>query len=169
MIPEMSLRSLILGTRETIAGTVYGTIVVMATITGASKAAEPDLLTVAEIAAVTTVVFWIAHVYSRGLGESLALHRRLTWSELVWVGWREGAIIRAAVLPILALVLGAAGVWGNSTALWVAVGVGVATLTLQGLRYARLESLSLVGEVVTIVVNVALGLAIVLLKVYVLH
>ncbi len=65
--------------------------------------------------------------------------------------------------------LGAVGVLGEGAALWLAVGVGVATLVAQGIRYARLERLSRAWAIVTIAVNLALGLVLALLKALLAH
>jgi membrane-associated PAP2 superfamily phosphatase len=165
----MELKTLIAGTRQTIAGTVYGTIVVLSVVTAGAKAFEHDPWGLAVIAAVTVVVFWVAHVYSHGLGESLNLGRRLTTSELAAIARRESSILLAAVLPVAMLVLGALGVFPVRTSLWLAVGVGVAALTVQGVRYARLERLSRAGTIVTVAVNLALGLVIVVLKAVLAH
>ena len=165
----MRLRSVILGSRATIAGTVYGTIVVLATLTAGAKAFRDDLWELIAIAGSTVVVLWIAHVYSHGLGESVAEGRRLSPRELGAIARRELAILLAAV-PVLAMVaLGAVGLLEPATALWVAVGVGVVSLTAQGIRFARLEHLSKSGAAVTIGLNLALGLAIVGLKAAVSH
>jgi hypothetical protein len=130
---------------------------------------EHDLWGLAVIAVATVVIYWIAHVYSHGLGESLEAGRRLTGAELAELARRESSILLAAVLPVAAIVLGALGVFATRTALWVAVGLGVATLAVQGLRYARLERLSRTGTIVTVTINLALGLVIVLLKALVAH
>lgn len=167
--PLMELKTLIIGTRETIAGTVYGTIVVLSVITAGAKAFEHAPWQLAAIAAVTVVVFWVAHVYAHGLGESLSIGRRLTPSELAAIARRESSILLAAVAPVAMIVLGALGAVAVSTALWLAVGAGVATLTVQGVRYARLERLSRVGTIITVAVNLALGLTIALLKAVLAH
>jgi hypothetical protein len=164
----MLLTELIVGTRRTIAGTVYGTIVVLSVVTAASTV-EHELWRLAVIAAATVVIYWIAHVYSDGLGESLEVGRRLTTAELGAIARRESSILLAAVMPVAAILLGAVGVFANRTALWVAVGVGVTTLAVQGLRYARLERLSPAGTIFTVAINLALGLVIVLLKALVSH
>ncbi len=165
----MRLKALVLGTRQTIAGTVYGTIVVLSVVTAGARALEHDLWGLAVIAGVTAMVLWVAHVYSHGLGESLNAGRRLTATELAAIGRRESSILTAAVLPVGAIVLGALGVVEDRAALWLAVGVGVATLAIQGLRYARLERLSRTGTIVTVAVNLALGLVIVVLKALLAH
>ena len=165
----MRLERLLLGTRESIAGNVYGTIVVLATLTAGATAYEHELWELAAIAATTVLILWIAHVYAHGLGESLHRGRRLTMDEVAAIAGREVEIPVAAVLPISAVILGALGVFRDATALWIAVGIGVAILTIQGVRYARLERLSRIGAIIAISVNVALGLSIVALKVIVTH
>jgi hypothetical protein len=165
----MNLEALFLGNRRTISGTVYGTIVVLAAITGSAKAVDPNLWSVAVIATVTSWVLWVAHVYSHGLGESVTIGRRLSAAELAAIARRESAILRAAVLPVFVVVLGALGLFHDRTALWLAVGVGVATLTIQGIRFARLEELSTAGTVASVGVNLALGLSIVLVKALLTH
>jgi hypothetical protein len=165
----MELKTLIIGTRQTIAGTVYGTIVVLSVVTAGAKAFEHHPWQLAAIAAVTVVVLWVAHVYAHGLGESINIGRRLTTSELAAIARRETSILLAAVVPVAMIVLGALGAFAVDTALWLAVGVGAATLAVQGVRYARLERLSRAGTIITVAVNLALGLLIALLKALLAH
>lgn len=163
------LGRLLVGQGEAIAGTVYGTIIVLATITAGATAFQNDLWRLCVIIIASVMVVWIAHVYSHGLGQSLHLRRRLTWTELMAITRREYAIPLAAVLPLISLVLGATGVLAGRTALWLAMGIGVATLTLEGLSYARIERLNRTATIVTVAINLALGLTIVLLKALVAH
>jgi hypothetical protein len=79
------------------------------------------------------------------------------------------AIPLAAVLPMGMVALGVVGAIEASTALWLAAGISVATLTVQGIRYARLERLSRTGTIVSVAINLSLGLALVVLKVAVTH
>ncbi len=53
--------------------------------------------------------------------------------------------------------------------MWLALGLGVAALAVQGVRYARLERLSKTGTAVVVGLNLVLGLSIVILKVLVVH
>lgn len=78
-------------------------------------------------------------------------------------------MLLAAVLPIAFIALGAAHVLDESTALWLVVVVGIITLTAEGVRYARLERLTRAGAVLTVGVNLSLGLAIAALKAFVAH
>jgi hypothetical protein len=163
------LGRLVFGSRRTIAGTVYGTIVVLASLAAGGKAFQHDLWHLAAIVAVTVLVLWIAHVYAHGVGESLEVGRRLDVAELGTIAGRELAIPLAAVAPTAMLALGALGFFRAGTAVWIAVGICVATLAAQGLRYARLERLSRLGTLASVAINLALGLVIVALKVIVAH
>ena len=157
-----------LGTSESIAGTVYGTIVVMGAIVAGAHGVE-NLWRLDLIVGGTVVVLWLAHVYAHGLGESIAQRRRLDRAEFFSVARRELAIPLAAVAPVIAIALGAAGVLRKPTSVWLALGIGLFTLAVQGYRYARLEELSRWGMVVSVGLNLGLGLAIVGLKVVVGH
>ena len=165
----MRLRSVLLGDRNTIAGTVYGTIIVLAALTAGVRTSRHDLWELIAIAASSVTVLWIAHVYAHGLGESVNEGHRLTGPELGAIARRELAILLAAVPVLAAVALGALEIVRDETALWIAFGVGVSSLTVQGIRYARLEHLSRAGGALAIALNLALGLAIVALKVAVSH
>jgi hypothetical protein len=152
-----------------IAGSVYGTIVVMGALVAGSKGGEPDPAELAAVAAGTVVVLWVAHVYSHALGETIALGRRLDPGELGDVARRELAIPLAAVAPVGALVLGAAGVFRDTTAVWIALSIGLVTLAVHGLAYARIERLSVAGTLVVVAINVGFGLVLVGLKAALAH
>ena len=165
----MQLRPLVLGSRKSISGVVYGTIVVLASLVGGAKLYEHDLWHLCAIVATTVLVLWFAHVYSDGIGESLELGRRLTVDELGSIARREWAIPSAAAVPIAFVALGALGVFAARTAIWLAFGAGVATLSVQGFRYALLERLTVFGTLVTVALNIGIALVLVVLKVVVAH
>ena len=165
----MRFQKLVFGDRYTVAGTVYGTIVVLAVLTVGGKAYTHQLARLGVIAGVSALVLWIAHVYSHGLGESLARGRRLTFAELAAIARRELSILLAAVLPVLVLELGALDVVSDRAAFRLALGVGALTLAAQGVRYARLERLSRSATLLTVAINLLLGLAIVALEAFVAH
>ena len=163
-----SVLRLLFGTRERIAGTVYGTIVAMGAITaGAGAEADPSRLAVIVFA--TVLVLWIAHVYAHSIGESVEHGRRLDRAEFISVARRELAIPLAAIGPVAALLLGSLGVVRESRAIWLALTLGVVTLAIQGLRFARLEHERFWGTVFSVAANVCLGLFIVVLKIFVAH
>ncbi len=168
-ILTMDVKRLALGTRERIAGAVYGTIVVLAALAAGATAYRYDLWRLGAVVSASVVILWIAHAYAHALGESLSLGRRLTRAELTAIAGRELAIPLASVLPLAAIALGALGVVRDRTAIWLALAVGVATLAVQGIRFARLERLSRTGTVVSVALNLSLGLVIVALKVVLAH
>jgi hypothetical protein len=160
------VQRLILSSRENIAGTVYGTIVTMGALAAGAEGSGGDIRPweLATFVAATVLVLWIAHVYSHALAETIRLDRRLDTVELASVARREFAMPLAAVLPVTALVLGALGVFRDSTAVWLALAFGVATLVVDGFRYAAVDRLGPLGTIVTVAINLALGLLIVGLK-----
>ncbi len=162
-------KHLLFGSARSIAGTVYGTIVVMATIAAGSRGEDTDTGRLAVIVGATVLVLWVAHVYSHTLAESLERGRRLEKAELGDVARRELAILAAAVAPIASLVLGAFGVLAEQPAVWLALGIGATTLAVQGARYATAERLGRPGTLAVIALNVLLGLAIVSLEVLLAH
>jgi hypothetical protein len=150
-----------------IASIVYGTVTAMATVTAFGS--EQDAWKVARLVGATAIVFWIAHLYAHALSESIAEGRLLRPAVVASIAHREFGIVLAAVLPITALVLGATGVMREGSAAWVAMGVGLATLAVEGARYARLERLRVAGTLTAIASNVVLGLLVVALKVGLSH
>jgi len=163
------LRTLLVGSRDTIAGTVYGTIIVLSIVTAGAPAFEHGHWRLIAVLAITVLVFWIAHVYAHIIGESLAEGHRLGRRQILGIAQRELAIPLAAVLPMAAVALGALGVLGPGTSLWLAVGIGVTTLAVEGVRFARLEQLGARGTIFSVAINLGLGLTLVVLKAAVSH
>jgi hypothetical protein len=163
------LRRLLHGHTETIAGTVYGTIVVLSMLTAGAASYGDDGWRLVAIVVSGTVVLWAAHVYSHGVGESVKARRRLAGHELMAIARSEGSILLAAILPVAAIALGAGGLLSERLALWLAVGLCVAALAVQAVRYARLERLSPFGTAMAITVNLGFGLVFVGLKAFVTH
>ncbi len=153
----------LLGRGRGVAGTVYGTVVVMSAIVAAA-ADNSDWQLVAVVAS-TALVIWVSHVYAHGVGESIAVNRRLDWSEFRGIVGRQLPILAAAVIPILALVLGATDLVQETRAIWLALGMGWLALGVQGARYAHIERLARLPTLAVILVNIALGGIVVALKV----
>jgi hypothetical protein len=167
--PAHATMRFVFGSRTTIAGTVYGTIVVLAVLAAGGSAFEQHLWQLIALVVTTVLVLWMAHVYADGLGESVRAGRRLDAQEFGSIARRELAVPLAAVAPTAMLALGAVGLLGHRTAFWLAFGVGVATLGVQGLRYAQVERIGRTGTFVAVALNLALGLVLVILEVLVSH
>jgi hypothetical protein len=166
---RQTLERIALGHRDRVDATVYGTIVVMATLAAGSKGAETQPWELATVVAVTVLVLWVAHVYANALHEGLEQGSKLTLHELRSVARHEFALPLAAVAPIAMLGAAELGLISTQAGVWLALGFGVAALAFQGLRYAALEHLGLAGTLGSVGLNVALGLAIVALEASITH
>jgi hypothetical protein len=154
---------------ERLGGYIYGTIVVLATVVGGAQAYKHGAGHIAVLVLATTVVFWLAHVYSHALGESIRKGEHLTWRELVEIAGHESSIIEAAAIPVLLLALGSLGVFSVHTAVWLAFVAGLAVLVTEGFAFARAEKLGALATVVIVALNLGLGLLLVALKLAVSH
>jgi hypothetical protein len=138
---------------ERLAGFIYGTIVVLAVLVAGARAFPDGAGRIAAMVVVTSVVFWLAHVYAHGLAHSVVHDEHLG----------------AAVPPLAALLLGAFGALSTRTAVWLAFGLGLAVLAVQGVIFARVERLSWPATLLVVAANLGLGVVLVGLKVLVSH
>jgi len=136
---------LVLGVDDRIASTVFGTITAMATVTVYGKAFPDSPWKVEELVASTAVVLWIAHLYTHALSESISEDRRLNGARVWSLAVRELGILLAAIPPTIALTLGGLGVFDETASIWLALGLGLAILAVEGVRYARIERLGSTG------------------------
>jgi len=120
-------------------------------------------------AVVTSVVFWVAHVYADLLALRMEGGVRPSHAAVREVLGREWPMVQAVWPAALMLALGWIGVFERDTAYWLAVLAGVAAMAVWGLTYARKEGAHWLGMLVSVLVNVVLGLIVVLLKVLVTH
>jgi hypothetical protein len=154
---------------ERLGGFVYGTIVVLSVIVTGAKAFPHGLGHVALLVAVTTAVFWVAHVYAHGIAFSIGQDAHLSFAELGRIARREATILAAGVPPEAALVLGAVGLFSEQVAVWLALALGLAVLGVTGIVYARLEHLGRLRTIIAVLANLALGIVLMGLKVLVVH
>jgi len=154
---------------ERLGGFVYGTIVVLSVLVAGGKAYPQDTTRVAVLLAVTTVVFWLAHAYAHALAHSVKTDEHLTLAEIRRIGRHEAALVEAGVPSIAVLLLGSLDVLEDDTAIWLAVGLGLAVLAVQGIVFARVERLGTPGTIAVVTANLALGLLLVALKLLVAH
>ena len=73
-------KEVVLGMGGSIAGTVYGTIVVMAVIAAGSRGEDTNPWQLMTLVTATVLVLWVAHVYAHALSDSLVAGRRAGWS-----------------------------------------------------------------------------------------
>ena len=152
-----------------LAGFIYGTIITLAVVVAGAKAYPADAGRIAALVAVTSAVFWLAHVYAHGLGHSVAYDEHLSLAELRRIARRQATILEAAVPPLAALMLGALGILSTRAAVWTALALGLVVLVVQGLSFARAERLGWLGATAVVAANLALGALLVVLKLVVTH
>lgn len=154
---------------ERLSGFIYGTIIALAVLIASAKAYPHAAGTIAALVAVTSVVFWLAHVYSHSLAHSVATDEHLTLAELRVIARREASVIEAAIPLCAALLLGAFGFVSTRNAVWIAFVLGLAVLAVQGLVFARAERLGRLGTLTVVAANLGLGVVLVALKLLVSH
>ncbi len=142
---------------------VYGTLLALSVLVGLSiDGAGPGVMVV--VVAVTTVVFWLAHVHSGVVARWVRAEARPGRATIVAEMRRESPMI-GAVLPVLALLLLAwAGVVGQGAAVWTSLGYGLVALLAWGILIARAAGLGTGGVVAVAAIEVCLGVGIVVLK-----
>ena len=154
---------------ERLGGYTYGTIIALATIVGGAQAFRHGAGHIAILVLVTACVFWLAHVYSDAIADSLAKGQRLSWAELREIAARESSIIEAAVIPVLLLAGATLGLYSVRAGVWLAFVAGLLVLVAEGLAFARVQQLGLVAALGMVGANLALGLMLVALKLWVSH
>src|SRR4029077_2802324 len=89
------LAQAVFGVGGGVASVVYGTVVVMATVTAAyATRTHPSKL--AALVWITVLVLWVAHLYAHGLSHSIEHRRTLRWADAVGIARRELGIPVAA-------------------------------------------------------------------------
>jgi hypothetical protein len=154
---------------ERLGGFIYGTIVVLAVIIAGARAYPGEAGHIAALVAVTSAVFWLAHVYAHALSYSVARDQHLSLEALRLIARHEASIMEAAVPPVAALLVGALGIVSARAAVWIAFGLGLAVLMAQGLTFARVERLGWLATLVVVAANLGLGVVLVGLKLVVSH
>jgi hypothetical protein len=154
---------------ERLGGFIYGTILSLAVLVGGVKAYSDHAWKIVVLVAVTAVVFWLAHVYAHSLAQVVSEDRHLSFAELRRIGRHESSIIEATLPLVGAMLLSAFGLISTRAAAWIAYGLGLGVLTASGLVFARVERLGTLATLVVIALNVALGVVLVGLKLFVSH
>ena len=154
---------------ERLGGFIYGTILSLAVLVGGAKAYPHDAWKIVLLLAITAVVFWLAHVYADSLAHVVAEDRHLSLAELRRIGRHESSILEAALPPLAPMVLAAVGLISTKSGTWIAYGLGLGVLMFSGLVFARVERLGWLATLAVVALNVALGLALVALKLIVTH
>ena len=142
---------------------IYGTIMATAVIAALSEDQDADPLEVAGALVLTSLVFWLAHVYSQLLAAS-AGGERVSGAQAAETLAEEWPMVRAAVVPLIMLLVGALGILPGHMAISLALGTSVASLFLWGLLAGRRQGRSRLAQLAVAAANGGFGLLIVGLK-----
>jgi hypothetical protein len=152
-----------------VASAIYGTILATTVVAGTSSSEEVSVTAGALIVLVTTMVFWLAHVYANLLAQRVVLKRRPSWAERAALAGQEWPLVQAGALPAFLLLLGTTGLYGRDTAFAIAMWSGVAALFVWGIVFARHEGRGIGFAILSGIFNAALGLIVIILKILVSH
>ncbi|WP_066462331.1 hypothetical protein [Sanguibacter suarezii] len=149
-----------------LAGAIYGTI--LATSVVAAAGHDPATIDRAALLVLgTSVIFWLAHVYSLALAARMVLRRPVRRDELVSLARAEWPMLQSSWPILLALMLGVTGILERSTAVVVALVVGIVALFAYGLVIGRQEHMGWPRALLNASVAGMFGLATLSLKVFV--
>ncbi|MFI9838336.1 hypothetical protein ACIHFD_14950 [Nonomuraea sp. NPDC051941] len=144
------------------AGAVYGSLlaasVVAGTVVDGTPISAGDLVIVLIC---TGVVFWLAHVYAMVVSDR---SQPLTWQRLRTAGRHDWPVAQASFPPAIGAAFASALGLSDRAATWVALVVAVASQAAWAVAAAVTARAPARIVVLSGVVNLALGLAIIALK-----
>jgi hypothetical protein len=143
---------------------VYGSILVAAVIAALSEKQASAGRLAASVAA-TGIVFWLAHVWSDGLGEYAATGRRPGLARLAVLASQQWPMLEAEFVPLIALAVGAIGVYGDETAVTLGLAIAVGQLFVWGYAAGSRGHAHRLEAVFSALVTGSLGLVLVALKI----
>jgi hypothetical protein len=118
-------------------GVVYGTIIIGAVLAVESGRHDTYLETVAATLLAATP-YWLAHAYATALGRRISRQERLTVGALMRALGYDWAIVRGALLPLLAIAIawiaGADPETAITAALWCAIAGLIVFELVAGIR-----------------------------------
>jgi hypothetical protein len=157
-------RPRVVRTSGSVTEAIYGLILATSVIAVSREYDSSNAGLIGVTVLVTGVVFWLAHVYARVLARAVNQHRMLNRSEVRDVLRHDWPLVEVTVPLVLILALGVLDVVPDKAAILAATLAALAELTAAGAYAARKSGAGVRGTVVSAVIAVALGSAIVLLK-----
>ncbi|GCE00728.1 hypothetical protein [Embleya hyalina] len=149
-------------------GGVYGSMLAASVIVGAGGLGSFPRLELALLLLATGVVFWIAHVHAQLFGKRMS-QRHLSRDIVMSVCGEEWPIVKAAIPPAIAVLVSPLLDLGDQGTVWLALVVAIGGQVGWSLAAAFRLGASTRLVVVAAAVNLVLGLAIILLKVFLTH
>jgi hypothetical protein len=157
-------RPRIVRTTGSVTEAIYGLILATSVIAVSREYDASNAGRIGVTVLVTGVVFWLAHVYARVLAGSVTQHRMLSRLEVREALRHDWPLVEVTVPLVLILALGALDVMSDRAAILAATLAALVELAAAGAYAARKSGAGLAGTVVSALVAVTLGSAVVLLK-----
>ena len=164
MSPDEPWRPRVVRTTGSVTEAIYGLILATSVIAVSREYDASNAGRIGVTVLVTGVVFWLAHVYARVLAGSVTQHRMLSRPELREALRHDWPLVEVTVPLVLILALGLLDVMPDRAAILAAMLAALVELAAAGAYAARKSGAGLAGTVVSALVAVALGSAVVLLK-----
>lgn len=142
------------------ASAVYGTILAASLLMAISGGPITILLGVV----VTAVIFWLAHVHVAILRNVVRSGRHVTWADTRHALREEWPLAQASLSPVAPMLLAAVDILTVEQARWTGIAICVIGLIAWGIVISRVAGLGRRATALTIGINVALGLVLVVLK-----
>ncbi len=146
---------------------IYGLILATSVIAVSREYESTDALLIAVSVLVTGVVFWLAHVYARVLARHIETQSTLTRAELRAVFRHDWPLVGVTIPLVMILLLGAVGALPDRTAVLLAIVAALFELSATGVYAARAAGARGAWVVLSGLIALGLGGAVVLLKVLV--
>jgi hypothetical protein len=146
---------------------IYGAVLVTAVIAALSEAPDAGPLELVGATVNTSLVFWLAHVFARFVGERAGDRDSAEWHSVPQLLLQEIPMVAAALLPVAVLGLAQLEVLSRDEAVTVALASGVLELSVWGAIAGHHERWGLGVVALGSAAATALGLLMVFLKVLV--
>ena len=160
-------RPRVVRTTGSVTEAIYGLVLATSVIAVSREYDSTDAATIAVTVLVTGIVFWLAHVYARLLSRSIDRRRLLTGPEVREALRHDWPLVEVTIPLVLILGLGGVGLLRDRTAILIAMLVALAELGWAGAYAAHRSGAAAGRTILSALIAVMLGGAVVLLKAFV--
>jgi hypothetical protein len=157
-------RPRVVGTAGSLTEAIYGLILATSVIAVSREYDATNAGRIGVTVLVTGIVFWLAHVYARVLAGTVTRKRMLNRAEVRDVFRHDWPLVEVTVPLVLILALGALDIVPDRAAILAATLAALVELAATGSYAARAAGAGVSGTIVSALIAVSLGGAVVLLK-----
>ncbi|MFL6111851.1 MAG: hypothetical protein ACJ786_10920 [Catenulispora sp.] len=155
--------------RERLKERIYAVITMLAVVVGLAQNAHTGHSTAALYVTGTAVGLWLATLVADMQAHRVVHHRLANRREVRHLLFVSSPLLSCAAGPLLMIALSTGGDFDLSTALWIAVGVDVASMAVWGFLGGRRMGGGVLPSCVAGLLDVAIGSGVVMVKVITGH